>query len=64
MQKQGIYSHKRVMVRWLMLNMGALYAAGLGVRQNIQVAKEYFGKGCDFGSQEGCDRYRKMNTRF
>lgn len=58
MQKQGIYSHKRVMVRWLMLNMGALYAAGLGVRQNIQVAKEYF------GSQEGCDRYRKMNSRF
>ena len=31
--------------------------------QNKKTAKEYYGKACDFGCQEGCDEYRKLNER-
>ena len=38
-----------------------MYIKGEGVRQDIRMAKEYFGKACDNGFQEGCDLYRKLN---
>ena len=44
-------------------NLGVLYTKGLGVRQNFQTAKEYYGKACDSGEQEGCDEYRKLNEK-
>ena len=40
--------------------LGVLYADGLGVKQNKKVSKEYFGKSCDLGFQDGCDDYRKL----
>ena len=42
-------------------NLGVMYYEGEGVRQNIATAKEFFGKACDNGFQQGCDNYRKLN---
>lgn len=33
------------------------------IPQNYAVAKEWFGKACDNGSQSGCDAYRDLNTQ-
>ena len=44
-------------------NLGLLYRDGQGVRQNLQTAKEYFGKACDVGLQEGCNKYRMLNEK-
>ena len=44
-------------------NLGILYEAGIGVRQNKSKAKEFFGKLCDLGDQQGCDNYRKLNEQ-
>ena len=43
--------------------LGVLYSFGGGVRQNKRTAKEYFGKTCDLGNQEGCDEYRRLNEQ-
>jgi len=40
-----------------------IYKNGLGVRQDLGIAKEWYGKACDNGEQEGCDEYRKLNER-
>jgi len=40
-----------------------MYHNGEGVRQNINTAKEWFGKSCDNGEQLGCDKYRILNQR-
>ena len=42
-------------------NLGVVYSNGIGVRQNKNKAKEYFGKSCDSGNQKGCDNYRTLN---
>ena len=44
-------------------NCGVMYYQGKGVRQNIATAKEWFGKACDNGNQDGCDGYRILNQR-
>lgn len=44
-------------------NLGVMYANGQGVRQDYKIAKEWFGKACDNGSQQGCDSYRKLNEQ-
>jgi len=44
-------------------NLGVMYHNGEGVRQNINTAKEWFGKSCDNGEQLGCDKYRILNQR-
>lgn len=41
--------------------LGDLYNNGLGVRQNKNTAKEYYGKSCDYGFQLGCQKYRELN---
>lgn len=41
--------------------LGDMYLQGLGVRQDFVQAKEWFGKACDNGNQNGCDFYRKLN---
>lgn len=35
---------------------------GYGVRQNKEIAKEWFGKCCDNGNQTGCEEYSKLNN--
>ncbi|MFC2715418.1 MAG: tetratricopeptide repeat protein [Kingella denitrificans] len=42
-------------------NLGVMYANGRGVRQDLHLSKEWFGKACDGGFQEGCDPYRHLN---
>ena len=42
-------------------NLGVMYASGQGVKQDDEHAKEWLGKACDNGEQEGCDTYRELN---
>ena len=44
-------------------DLGMMYNKGEGVRQNKATAKEWFGKACDNGAQNGCDGYRILNQR-
>ena len=44
--------------------LGNLYAEGQGVRQNLKVAKEWFGKACNNGNQSGCDNYRRLKSGY
>lgn len=44
-------------------NLGVFYDNGEGVRQNYTKAKELFGRVCDAGHQDGCDRYKKLNEK-
>lgn len=41
--------------------LGEMYYDGLGVRQNTNIAKELFGKACDNGIQQACDKYKLLN---
>ena len=38
-----------------------MYEIGQGVRQDKRAAKEWYGKACDAGFQDGCDKYRELN---
>ena len=40
-----------------------MYVKGKGVRQDGRTAKEWFGKACDNGEQNGCDAYRELNEK-
>ena len=42
-------------------NLGAMYHNGQGVRRNFLLSKEWFGKACDGGDQNGCDKYHSLN---
>ncbi|MBO4575978.1 MAG: sel1 repeat family protein, partial [Neisseriaceae bacterium] len=42
-------------------DLGQLYQNGSGIRHNNSTAKEYYGKACDLGLQQGCDWYKKLN---
>lgn len=35
-----------------------MYEYGDGVENNLNQAKEYYGKACDIGVQFGCDEYK------
>ncbi len=48
---------------WSCTALGAMYFDGLGVRQDYKKAYYYFGLGCDYGMQEGCDLYKKMKNK-
>lgn len=41
--------------------LGFAYRDGMYVRKNKKTAKEWFGKACDNGDQDGCDEYRELN---
>ena len=41
--------------------LGVMYEKGNGVRQDKYMAKEYYGKACDLGAQDGCDEYKRLN---
>lgn len=42
--------------------MGASYANGQGVTQNLMKAKQYFKKACELKNQDACDNYAKLNS--
>ncbi|WP_051604663.1 SEL1-like repeat protein [Helicobacter rodentium] len=44
-----------------MLYLGVSYKKGQGVKQNLKRAKDYYGKACDLGLQQGCDAYKNLN---
>ena len=39
-------------------SLGTIYADGLGVPRNATLAKEWFGKSCDLGLEDGCKQYK------
>lgn len=41
--------------------VGLLYEKGEGVSQSLVKAKEWFGKACDNGEQDGCLYYGRIN---
>lgn len=44
--------------------LGFFYEDGLGgLKRNRATAKEWYGKACDKGLQDGCDEYRRLNER-
>ena len=47
----------------LLMRNTALDLCIIGVRQNYVVAKEWFGKACDNGYQNGCDAYKELNQQ-
>lgn len=44
--------------------LGYFYENGIAVRQNISLAKEWYGKACDLGLQLGCDEYKRLNSIY
>lgn len=40
-----------------------MYNQGIGVESDSKEAKEWFGKACDNGNQDGCDEYKKLNLK-
>ena len=44
-------------------SLGRMYYKGEAVRENTSLAKEWFGKSCDNGNQNGCDIYRMLNEQ-
>lgn len=49
---------------WAYVRLGDIYYRGLGRRQDLQKAQEYYGKACDLKDQEGCSRYREVNEKI
>lgn len=41
--------------------LGFSYLLGKGIQVNKSLAKEWFGKACDNGNQDGCEYYGKLN---
>ncbi|MDR1008613.1 MAG: sel1 repeat family protein [Campylobacteraceae bacterium] len=46
------------------VSLGHSYYLGLGVRQNLATAVEFYGKGCDLGAQEGCKYYKETSAKL
>ena len=44
------------------LYLGVMYAQGRGVRQDLVLAQEWFGKACQNGYQNGCDNYQRLKA--
>ena len=45
--------------------LGDIYTRGVpGVKKDLKVAKEYFGKACDKGKEDGCKRYARECLKF
>ena len=40
-----------------------MYLYGQSVRENPIKAKKWYGKACDNGNREGCDKYKDLNSQ-
>lgn len=47
-----------------LLKLGSIYYEGLGVRQDLEKAKEYYGRACDLKDQNACSFYREVNEKI
>ena len=45
-------------------NLGLMYYKGEGVRQDLALAQEWFGKACQNGDQDGCDIYQRLKAGY
>lgn len=45
------------------LELAHMYEEGIGIRKNINKAKQYFKKGCNTASQFGCHDYRRLGGK-
>ncbi|OOF42418.1 hypothetical protein BKK49_02555 [Rodentibacter rarus] len=45
-------------------HLAEIYYKGLGVRQDLEKAKEYYGKLCDLKEQKYCDLFREVNEKI
>ncbi|MGH1601582.1 hypothetical protein [Campylobacter majalis] len=43
------------------ISAGVAYKTGTGVRYSLKKAKEYFGLACDYGGQDGCDKFKELS---
>ena len=41
--------------------LGLSYLVGRGIQKDRTLAKEWLGKACDNGDQQGCEFYGKLN---
>ena len=45
------------------ISLARMYEEGLGVRQDMRIAKEWYGKACDNRSGLGCYYYKDLNEQ-
>lgn len=45
-------------------NLGVMYETGRGVRQDLALAQELYGKACQNGDQDGCDNYQRLKAGY
>ncbi|EEZ74589.1 Sel1 repeat protein, partial [Neisseria lactamica ATCC 23970] len=45
-------------------NLGGMYAEGRGVRQDLALAQEWYGKACQNGDQKACDNYQRLKAGY
>lgn len=43
--------------------LGYIFESGIGVRQDLKMAKKWFGIACENGVQTGCDKYKELNQK-
>lgn len=41
--------------------LGEMYENGWGVPQDLRAAKDWYGEACDWGDDEGCEKYRELD---
>ena len=42
--------------------MATKYEEGVVITKDLAQAKEYYGKYCDLGFEEGCKEYKRLNN--
>lgn len=47
-----------------LFQLGVIYYNGLGLRQDLEKAKSYFGRACDLNDQSSCDLFREVNEKI
>lgn len=47
-----------------LIRLGDIFYQGLGVRQDLKKARDYYGEACDLGHQEACDKFREVNEKI
>ena len=45
-------------------NLGVEYETGRGVRQDLALAQEWYGKACQNGDQDGCENYQRLKAGY
>ncbi|MGX2974422.1 tetratricopeptide repeat protein [Ursidibacter arcticus] len=46
------------------IKLGDIFSQGLGQRQDLKKAADYYGKACDLKNQEACNKFREVNEKM